>query len=116
MIFKTMRRFAKKAFSSKTYVLAGVNRLIPDTFGTMTDLEIDRENKRIDVQLHRGEARASLHVGDYAIRYRGSRSYLTFGELRVEGFLKSHLKKEIREREIEIEKRYIKAVKTLIRA
>jgi sporulation protein YlmC with PRC-barrel domain len=116
MIFNTMRRFAKKAFSSKTYVLAGVNRLVPETLGKVTDLEIDRENKNISLELLRGKEQAALHVKNYAIRYRGSRSFLVFETLYAQGFLKSQLKSAMKNREIEIEKRYIKAVKTLIKA
>jgi len=116
MIFNTMRRFAKKAFSSKTYVLAAVNRFVPQSLGKVTGLEIDRERKNIALELLRGNERAALHVNNYSVRYRGSRSYLAFETLDADGFLKPQLKSAIKHREIEIDKRYIKAVKTLIRA
>jgi sporulation protein YlmC with PRC-barrel domain len=116
MIFNTMRRFAKKAFSSKTYVLAAVNRFVPETMGKLTDLEIDRENKNISMELLRGKENAALHVKNYSLRYRGSRSFLVFETLYAQGFLKPQLKSVLKNREIEIDPRYIKAVKTLIRA
>jgi sporulation protein YlmC with PRC-barrel domain len=116
MIFNTMRRLAKKAFSSKTYVLAVINRFVPESLGKVTDLEIDRESKNIALKLLRGDEDASLHVKKYGIRYRGSRSYLIFETIFAQGFLRPQLKSAMKNREIEIEKRYIKAVKTLIRA
>lgn len=116
MIFNTMRRFAKKAFSSKTYVLAAVNRFVPESLGKLTDLEIDREGRNISLELLRSGEQASLHVKNYGIRYRGSRSFLVYETLYAQGFLRPQLNSAMKQREIEIDKRYIKAVKTLIRA
>ena len=116
MILNKMRRLAKKAFSSKTYVLAVINRFVPDTLGHVTDLEIDRDAKLLFVSLQRDDERSELQVERYGVRYQGSRSFITFDILKADGFLKPRLKTALRNREIEVDPRYVKLLQKVIKA
>jgi hypothetical protein len=116
MILNKIQRLAKKAFSSKTYVLAVINRFLPDTLGRVADLEIDRDAKLLFVSLRRDDERSDVQIERYGIRYSGSRSFITFDTLKADGFLKPKLKTALKNREIEVDPRYVKLLQKLIRA
>jgi len=116
MILTKMRRLAKKAFSSKTYVLAVINRFVPDTLGTVTDLRIDRDAKELFLSLRKDDERSDLRVERYGVRYSGGRSFITFEGLEADGFLKPRLKTLLNTREIEVDPRYVKLLQRVVKA
>ena len=116
MMFKKMRRFAQKAFSSTTYIAAVANRFLPESMGRLRDFAIDREAKTLTLAFERGSERCDVAVENYAVIHRGAKAFVTFDALQIEGYLKRAFSQEIKQREIEIEPRYVKLVKKVFGA
>ena len=113
-IFKKVRKFTKKAFSSKTYMLMGINRVMPETLGKMNDIMIDRENKNIFLQLEQDGKSAGLNIFEYGLQYQGNTAYLVFKSIEKTGYLNSMLKDIHHNKKIKVDPKYIKLVERMI--
>ena len=116
MITQKIRRFTKKVFSSKSWVLALLNRFLPKEFGTLEDFTVDRDTKNIFLTFSKETQRAKLDVYRYGMRYEGEKSFVTFDSLIADGFLKPHLKTLAKTKEIAVDPKHIVFVKKLLRA
>jgi hypothetical protein len=116
MITQKIRRFAKKVFSSKSWVLGIINRFIPQEFGVLEDLSLNRHEKTIFLLLSKEQLRTKVYVRNYALRYEGSKSFVTFEAIEADGYLKSRLKTMVHAKEIEVDPKYIALVKTFLKA
>ncbi len=115
MIYKKISRMAKKVFSSKTYVLAFMNSFIPENFGKIINLNIDREEKNIFIELEKEKKSATVELSNYSMLFRNSKSFLVYETLAATGFIKPMLKSLSKQREIEIEPRYVTLVNRFVR-
>lgn len=115
MISKKISRMAKKIFSSKTYILAFVNRFVPENFGKITNLNIDRENKNIFIELEKEKKSATVELSNYSMYFEGSKSFLIYESLDATSFIKPILKNLSKQKKIEIEPRYITLVNRFVR-
>jgi len=114
MIYTKIKRLSKKIFSSKTYLLAGLNRVIDDDLGKITDITVDRENKNIHLELGKGQESGRLDVLGYGIVYRGNKACLTFNSIEKSGYLKKALQGLKIKNEIAINPLYIKIVERIL--
>lgn len=114
MIYDKIKKMTQKTFSSKTYVLMGVNKFIPEHFGKVTDLVVDRTEKNIYVSLDKKEDKAKLSILGYHIIYKGTQPYLAFNKLHKDGFLNDKLGSLIISKEIAIDSKYIKLVQRMV--
>ena len=114
MIYKKIKKLTKKVFSSKTYVLLGINKFVPDDFGEVTDIVVDREEKNIFVALVKEGSTGNLNILKYAVVYEGTQAYLTFSKIEKDGYLKSSLKQAKIDKKIKIDPKYIKVVQRMI--
>lgn len=115
MIYKKISRMAKKVFSSKTYILVFVNSFIPENFGKIINLNVDRENKNIFIELEKERKSATVELSSYSMYFEGSKSFLIYETLDATGFIKSMLKSLSKQKKIEIEPRYVTLVNRFVR-
>lgn len=116
MITQKIRRFAKKVFSSKSWVLGIINRFVPQDFGKVEDLTLNRDEKTLYLLLKKEELESQITINNYALRYEGSKSFITFKSIEADGYLKSRLKSALKTKEIEVDPKYITLVKKFLRA
>lgn len=114
MIFKKIKKLGKKAFSSKTYLLLGLNKFVPEDFGKIIDIAVDREDKNIFVSLEKESKKGSLSILKYAVVYEGTQAFLSFDTIEKDGYLKSLFKQAKIDKKIKIDPKYIKAVRRMI--
>jgi hypothetical protein len=114
MIFKKIQRLTKKAFSSKTYLLLGLNRVVPDNLGKINDIMVDREEKNIHLSLEQQGSSADLSILGYGLEYEGNTAYLIFNKIEKTGYLNSTLKNLQHNKRIKVDPKYIKLVQKMI--
>ncbi|HHO42196.1 MAG TPA: hypothetical protein ENN12_02445 [Epsilonproteobacteria bacterium] len=114
MIYTKIKRLSKKIFSSKTYLLAGLNRVIDDDLGKITDITVDREDKNIYLELEKKQEFARLDVLGYGIVYKGNKAYLTFKSIQRSGYLQKALQGLDVKNQIAINPLYIKIVEKIL--
>lgn len=114
MIYKKVKRLTKKVFSSKTYLLMGLNRYVPETFGKLTDISVDREGKNIYLQMQREGEDAHLNILKYGVEYQGNTAYLTYDKIERDAYLHSALKGYEIDKRIKVDPKYIKIVQAML--
>jgi len=114
-MYKKIKKIAKKAFSSKTYVLALINRYIPKNFGKIINLNINRESKNIFIELERENKLASIEVVNYTVHTKNNKHFLVYEDLATTGFIKPMLMVFKKQREIEIEPKYVRLIHKFIK-
>ncbi len=114
MILDKMRKLAKKTFNKKTYLLMVINRFVPESFGKILDIEINREEKNLFLLFHKAEEEATLHLHSYAIIYKVRQPYLVFKSIEKTGYFKSMFPQLSHTKEIAIEHKYVEFLKRLI--
>ncbi len=114
MIFKKIKKLSQKVFSSKTYLLLGLNKFVPDDFGKVIDISVDREDKNIFVTLEKERKQGTLNIFKYAVVYEGSQPYLSFDKIEKDGYLKSKFQQVKIDKKIKIDPKYIKVVQRMI--
>jgi len=114
MIFKKIKKFTKKVFSSKTYLLIGLNKIIPNHLGSITDITIDREDKNIYLELEQDKKKAQLNILGYGLEYKGDTAYLVFKKIEKTSYLSTMLKDIQQIKKIKVDKKYIKLVEQMI--
>jgi hypothetical protein len=114
MIYEKIKRLSKKIFSSKTYLLAGLNRVIDDDLGKITNIAVDREDKNIHLELQKAQESGGLDVLGYGIVYEGNRAYLTFKSIQRSGYLHQALQGLHVKNQIAIKPLYIKIVEKIL--
>lgn len=114
MIFKKINKLTNKMFSSKTYLLIGLNKFIPDELGQIVDMTVDRGDKNIFLELEKEKNKARLNILKYGIVYEGTQAYLSFDKIEKDGYLKSALKSVQSDKKIKIDSKYVKVVQRMI--
>ncbi|HEO98177.1 MAG: hypothetical protein JW682_01290 [Campylobacterales bacterium] len=114
MIYKKIAKLTKKVFSSKTYLLMGLNRYVPETFGKLTDIAVDREGKNIYLQMRKSGEEAHLNILKYGVEYQGNTAYLTYGSIERDAYLHSALKDYTIDKRIKVDPKYIKIVQAML--
>jgi len=114
MIFNKIKKMANKVFSSKTYMLLAINKFVPEEFGEVVDIYVDRDEKEIFVKLDKKGEQGNLKIVKYSIVYEGSQAYLTYDKITSEGYLKPILKKAKIGKKVKIDPKYIKIVQKMV--
>ena len=114
MIFEKMRRLSKKVFSSKTYLLVGLNKTVPNELGKIIDIEVDRERKNIYLELEKSQEIGYLDILAYGITYEGNRAFLTYRFIEKRGYLRTSLKDLSINDRLLINPLYIKIVEKIL--
>ncbi len=114
MIYKKIKKLTTKVFNSKTYLLMAVNRYVPEAFGKITDLSVDKDEKNIYIQMQKDEKTAHLGILKYAVTYKGSQAYLSFEKIEKDSYLESTLKNVDIKNNIKIDPLYLKIVKSML--
>jgi len=113
-MFKKLKKLAKKAFSSKTYLLLTINKMVPDNLGEVIDISVDREAQHLFVAFAKGIEKANLTIEGYGIEYEGKDAYLIFDTIRKEGYLKSMLKGFHADKRIKVDPKYLKLIEKMV--
>jgi len=114
MIYKKIKKLTKKVFNSKTYLLIGLNRYVPDDFGKLTDISVDKEEKNIHIQMLKDEEEAHLSILKYGLEYKGNTAYLVYSKIESDVFLQSALKGKKIDKKIKVDPKYIKIVQAML--
>ncbi len=115
MIFNKIKKMANKVFSSKTYMLLAINKFVPEEFGKVVDIDVNRDEKEIFVKLDSNKnEQGNLKIVKYSIIYEGTQAYLTYNKIESEGYLKPILKKAKIGKKVKIDPKYIKIVQKMV--
>ncbi len=115
MIFNKIKKMANKVFSSKTYMLLAINKFVPEEFGEVINIDVNRDDKEIFVELdNKSGEQGNLRIVKYAIVYEGIQAYLTYNKIVSEGYLKPILKKAKIGKKVKIDPKYIKIVQKMV--
>ena len=115
-MIKKIKQFTKKVFSSKSWINGTINRFLPDSFGKLVNVEINRESRYIDLSLELNGDKSDIHVWNYEVIQEGSEGYVTFESINVVGYLRPKLKDIERNKKIKISPHYIGIAKRLLKA
>jgi hypothetical protein len=117
-IFNRIRQLRQRYVSSKAIAIWALNKKLPEGWGHIIDLDLDRELSLLSIQICTSKReplnRTQLSIAGYQINTESSESRLTWTEIKVKGHNKSWFKKQLMQRKfIVIPAHYVALVEKL---
>lgn len=115
------RKLRERYFSSKAGVLFVLNRKIKtmvglgDNFGKLTDLELDRQQKNLTLEVTYEKEVNNISIHGYGFTQRKGEPYLVWEKMKFDGPESENYRKRFKSLDgIELSKRYISVVEAIL--
>jgi len=115
-MIKRIKQFTKNIFNSKSWINGTINSFLPESFGKLVNVEINRDSKYVDLRLELDGSVSDIHVWNYKVVHEEGEGYVVFESIKITGYLQLQLKDIQKRRKIKISPQYIGMVKRLLKS
>jgi hypothetical protein len=117
-IFKKIRQFRQRYVSSKAIAIWALNKKLPQEWGRIIDLNLDRELNLLSIQMCASKKeplnRTQISIEGYQIDTQNNEAKLSWKDIKVKGHNKNWFKKQLIQRKyIVIPAQYVALVEKL---
>ena len=117
-LFKKIRQFRQRYVSSKTIAIWALNKKLPQEWGRIIDLNLDRELSQLSLQVCASKReflnKTQISIVGYQIDTQSNEAKLSWEKITVKGYNKNWFKKQLMQRKhIVIPAHYVALVEKL---
>jgi hypothetical protein len=97
-IIKKLRRFRARYISSKTVAIWALNKKLPAEWGSISDLQLERENNTLTIYFHKDRAETNIEIQGYKLDNFQNDTCLSWEKIIVNGSRKYWYLKQFNQR------------------